>query len=194
MFQGNVRWIFSSTICGYQYVSRLLRDIHRFVETEKDSGFLKMLLQKDGHSSKIEAFYRRIGISIAAFQIPSLLSIKAMLAESKDAQAQDRKDLHAYLSMLETNSAELLRKLEINQNNTIAMMVCIQNQLKRQNVDRAEQEFYTHTLEYLTSRSGRQVEIKRWMIASFEVEYENSEEIGAGDLERYTAGHGIEQK
>jgi hypothetical protein len=34
---------------------------------------------------------------------------------------------------------------EINQNNTIAMMVCIQKQLNNRNIDRAEQQFFTHT-------------------------------------------------
>ncbi|KAJ6552815.1 hypothetical protein B0H19DRAFT_154718 [Mycena capillaripes] len=53
----------------------LLHDIHRFVEIEKESGFLKMLIQKDTRFSKIEAFYKRIGMTIAAFQIVSLLNI-----------------------------------------------------------------------------------------------------------------------
>ncbi|KAF7347986.1 Kinase-like protein [Mycena sanguinolenta] len=166
----------------------LLHDIHRFVKAEEDSGFLKILLQKDGRLSKIEAFYRRIGMSVAAFQIPTLLNIQTMLAESKQAQAQDTKDLHTYLSVLETNSTELLRRLEINQNNTIAMMVCLQNQLKKRNVDREEQEFYTHTLEYLGSWSGKQVEVKRWMIAPLEVEYDDSEEIGAGGFGKVFRG------
>ncbi|KAF7364573.1 Kinase-like protein [Mycena venus] len=169
-------------------LATLLRDIHRFVETEKDSGLLKMLLQKDGRLSKIEVFYRRIGMSIAAFQIPSLLSIQTMLAESKKAQARDTEALHTYLSALEKNNAKLLHTLEINQNNTIAMMVCIQKQLNKKNVDRAEQEFYTHTLEYLTSRSGKRVKVEDWMIASFEVEYEDSEEIGAGGFGKVYRG------
>ncbi|KAJ7788428.1 kinase-like domain-containing protein [Mycena olivaceomarginata] len=156
----------------------LLRDIHRFVETEKSSEFLKMLLQKDARLSKIAVFYRRIGMSIAAFQISSLLNIQTMLVESKKAQARDTEALHTYLSALERNNAKLLRTLEINQNNTIAMMVCIQKQLKNRNIDRAEQQFYTHTLEYLTSRSGTQVKVENWMISSFEVQYQ--EEIGSG--------------
>ncbi|KAJ7840796.1 kinase-like domain-containing protein [Mycena olivaceomarginata] len=157
----------------------LLRDIHRFVETEKAEGFLKMLFVKDARISKIEAFYMRIGMCMNAFQISSLLNVQTMLAESKRAQARDTEALHTYLSELEKNHAKLLRTLEINQNNTIAMMVSIQKQLNNsQNVDRAEQKFYTHTLEYLTSRSGKPVKVEDWMIASFEVEY--GEEIGAG--------------
>ncbi|KAJ7857521.1 kinase-like domain-containing protein [Mycena leptocephala] len=157
----------------------LLRDIHCFVETEKAEGFLKMLFLKDARISKIEAFHMRIGMCMNAFQISSLLNVQTMLAESKMAQARDNEALHTYLSELEKNHAKLLRILEINQNNTIAMMVSIQKQLNNsQNVDRAEQKFYTHTLEYLTSRSGKPVKVEDWMIASFEVEY--GEEIGAG--------------
>jgi hypothetical protein len=69
---------------------------------------------------------------------------------------------------------------EINQNNTIAMMVSLQKQLNNQSIDREEQKFYTHTLQYLTSRSGTSVKVEDWMIASFEVDY--GAEIGAGSL------------
>ncbi|KAF7358316.1 Kinase-like protein [Mycena venus] len=157
----------------------LLRDIHRFVETEKAEGFLKMLFLKDARISKIETFHVRIGMCMNAFQISSLINVQIMLAESKRAQARDTQALHTYLSELEKNHAKLLHTLEINQNNTIAMMVSIQKQLNNsQNVDRAEQKFYIHTLEYLTSRSGKPIKVEDWMIASFEVEY--GDEIGAG--------------
>ncbi|KAJ7483808.1 hypothetical protein B0H11DRAFT_2020595 [Mycena galericulata] len=149
----------------------LLRDIHRFAENEKESGFLKMLFQRDARVFKIEAFQRRIGMCINTFEISSLLNIQTMLAESKRARARDAETLHGYLNTLEKNSAKLLQKLEINQNNTVAMMVSIQKQLNHHNVDRAEQTFYTHTLEYLTSRSGQNVKVEDWMISSFEVDY-----------------------
>ncbi|KAF7333207.1 Kinase-like protein [Mycena venus] len=139
----------------------LLRDIHRCAHF------------------KIEDFHMRIGMCMNAFQISSLLNIQTMLAESRRAQARDTEALHTYLGELEKNHTKLLRTLEINQNNTIAMMVSIQKQLSSsRHVDRAEQKFYTHTLEYLTSRSGKPVKVEDWMIASFEVEY--GEEIGAG--------------
>ncbi|KAF7355893.1 Kinase-like protein [Mycena venus] len=156
----------------------LLRDIHRFAEKETDSGFLKMLFQRDARVFKIEAFQRRIGMCINAFEISSLLNIQTMLAESKKARARDAEVLHNYLNTLEQNNTKLLQKLEINHNNTVAMMVSIQKQLNHHNVDRAEQTFYTHTLEYLTSRSGQNVKIEDWMISSFEVDY--GHEIGKG--------------
>ncbi|KAF7346776.1 Kinase-like protein [Mycena sanguinolenta] len=156
----------------------LLRDIHRFAEKEQESGFLKILLQKDARVFKIEAFQKRIGLCISAFEISSLLNIQTMLAESKKARARDVETVHAHLNVLEKNNAKLLQTLEVNQNNTIAMMVSIQKQLNNQSVDRVEQRFYTHTLEYLTSRSGENVTVEDWMISSFEVDY--GSEIGSG--------------
>ena len=43
-----------------------------------------------------------------------------------------------------------------------------------------ERRFFTHTLQYLTTSSGRQVEIEDWMITSYEVEF--GHEIGSGGL------------
>ncbi|KAJ6480736.1 kinase-like domain-containing protein [Mycena vitilis] len=156
----------------------LLQEIHRFVEHEEESGFLKMLFQRDVRVFKIEAFQRRIGMCVDAFEISSLLNIQTMLAESKTARDRDSEALQRYLNTLEKNNGKLLQKLEINQNNTVAMMVSLQKQLNHQNGNRVEQTFYTHTLEYLTSRSGRHVKVEDWMISSFEVDFEL--EIGKG--------------
>ncbi|KAF7368633.1 Kinase-like protein [Mycena venus] len=156
----------------------LLRDIHRFTENELKSGFLKMLFQNDARVYKIEIFQRRVGICINAFEISSLLNIQTMLAESQRARVRDAEALHISLRTLEKNNVKLLQTLEINQNNSIAMMVSIQKQLNHHHVDRAEQGFYTHTLEYLTSRSGKNVTVENWMISSFEVDY--GPEIGIG--------------
>ncbi|KAJ6495430.1 kinase-like domain-containing protein [Mycena sanguinolenta] len=156
----------------------LLRELHRFAESEQEHGFLKILFQKDARVFKIETFQKRVGTCISAFEISSLLNIQTMLEESKKARTQDAETVHAQLSMLEKNSAKLLQTLEINQNNTIAMMVSVQKQLNTQNVGRVEQRFYTHTLEYLTSRSGKNVTVEDWMISSFEVDY--GPEIGSG--------------
>lgn len=59
-------------------------------------------------------------------------------------------------------------------------MVSIQKQLNSRSVNRAEQDFYTHTLQYLTLRSGQNVKIEEWMISPFEIEY--GSEIGTGGL------------
>ncbi|KAJ7496387.1 hypothetical protein FB451DRAFT_1385797 [Mycena latifolia] len=50
----------------------LLEDIHRFVHKEQSKAFFKSLLTKNSRIASIEAFYRRIGISVNAFQVCSL--------------------------------------------------------------------------------------------------------------------------
>lgn len=63
----------------------------------------------------------------------------------------------------------------------VAMMVAIQWRLDNlpQSTD-PERQFYSHTLHYLSSASGKKVELESWMIPSFEVDY--GPEIGAGGL------------
>ncbi|KAK7045316.1 kinase-like protein [Favolaschia claudopus] len=158
----------------------LLQEILRFVESEKDAGFMKILLMKDVRMNKMDAFHKRIETFIS-----SLVDVRSMLAENQQAQIRDTEALHTYLASLERNNAKLLRTLEINQNNTISMMVSIQKQLNSQNVDRLEQRFYTHALAYLTSRSGgKVVKVEDWMVPALEVEYH--EEIGAGGFDTRT--------
>ena len=43
-----------------------------------------------------------------------------------------------------------------------------------------EWQFFSHTLKYLTTVSGRQVEMQNWMITSYEVEFRP--QIGSGGL------------
>jgi hypothetical protein len=73
---------------------------------------------------------------------------------------------------------DYLHPSEINQDNMIAMMAYIQRRPDGEHIDDPERKFYSHTLQYLTSISGRQVKLEDWMIASFEVDY--GPEIGAG--------------
>jgi hypothetical protein len=69
---------------------------------------------------------------------------------------------------------------EINQNNMLAMMASLHRRLNVALVNDQEQNFYSHTLQYLTSMSGRQVRLEDWMVASYDVEY--GQEIGVGGL------------
>lgn len=61
----------------------------------------------------------------------------------------------------------------------LAMMVSIERRMEEnRSGNTAEQRFYSHTLQYLTSTSGKHVKLEDWMISPFEVEY--GPEIGAG--------------
>ncbi|KAJ7843249.1 kinase-like domain-containing protein [Mycena olivaceomarginata] len=156
----------------------LLEDIHRFVDKEQARGFFKSLLKMDSRVASIELFYRRIGIIVNAFQISGLLSIQTMMGKNEKARNEDIKVLNTRLKSLGQSQVQLRKTLEINQDNMIAMMACIQRRLDGEHLNDPERKFYSHTLQYLTSMSGRQFKLEDWMIASFEVDY--GPEIGAG--------------
>jgi len=58
--------------------------------------------------------------------------------------------------------------LDAHQRNMMAMMISIEKRLQTGSDDR-ERQFFTHTLQYLTTHSGRQVDMEDWMITSYEV-------------------------
>jgi hypothetical protein len=62
----------------------------------------------------------------------------------------------------------------------LAMMASLQQRLNATPNNNQEQTFYSHTLQYLTSMSGRQVQLEDWMISSFDVDY--GREVGVGGL------------
>ncbi|KAJ7433789.1 hypothetical protein FB451DRAFT_1471562 [Mycena latifolia] len=158
----------------------LLEDIHRFVHQEQSKGFFKSLLTMDSRLANIEAFYRRIGVSVNTFQISGLLRIQSMLGNNEKARDDDMNFLNSRLKALEQNQVYLRETLEIKQDNMIAMMACIQRKLDGGHLNHPEQKFYSHTLQYLTSMSGQLVKLEDWMITSFDVEY--GAEIGFGGL------------
>ncbi|KAJ7142918.1 kinase-like domain-containing protein [Mycena epipterygia] len=165
----------------------LLEDVHRFVHKEQATGFFKSLLAKDTRIAGIEAFYRRIEIIINAFQITSLVNVQMMLSLNKAANEQDNDVLDAHLNALEKNQVDLRVTLEISHHNMIAMMVSLQRRLDSlPHSSDPERQFYSHTLQYLTSVSGKRVELESWMIPSFEVDY--GPEIGAGGFGRVYRG------
>ncbi|KAJ7142948.1 kinase-like domain-containing protein [Mycena epipterygia] len=165
----------------------LLEDVHRFVHKEQAAGFFKSLLTKDTRIASIEAFYRRIETVVDGFQISALVNVQVMLARNKAAYKKDKDVLEAQLHALEKNQVDLRATLEISHNNMIAMMVSIQRRLDNlpQSTD-PERQFYSHTLQYLSSASGKKVELESWMIPSFEVDY--GSEIGAGGFGKVYRG------
>ncbi|KAJ7767628.1 hypothetical protein B0H16DRAFT_334034 [Mycena metata] len=113
---GNVRGCPITSLSRSTHRNRLLRQIYRFVEEEKERAFLRLLLQKDSRIAKIELFHRRLGMCVNTFEISSLVNIQTMLANGKRAQVRDTEALHAHLVSLEKNSARLLQTLEMRVN------------------------------------------------------------------------------
>ncbi|KAJ6618043.1 hypothetical protein B0H10DRAFT_1276144 [Mycena sp. CBHHK59/15] len=172
------RLIVSSCVRPLTELKNLLEDVHRFVRTEQDRGFLKALLNRESVVTSIEAFYRRIGAAVNNFQITALLNINHMLRHNESARCEDMDALNMRFSALEISQTELRRALEINQNNILAMMVSIERRLDRHNRNDTEHGFYSHALHYLRSTSGKMIKLEDWMISAFDVDY--GPEIGAG--------------
>jgi hypothetical protein len=126
-----------------------------------------MLFEK-AHAFKIVAFHKQIGGCINAFHLRKIIRNCSSRLVCEDYA----------LHPIQFNLSSTFQ--EINQNNTITMMVSLQKQLNNQSIDREEQKLYTHALQYLTSRDGTLVKVEDWMIACFEVDY--GVEIGAGSL------------
>ncbi|KAJ7439007.1 kinase-like domain-containing protein [Mycena galericulata] len=167
-------------------LQNLLQDIHRFVQKERDKAFLKSLLNKDSRINQIESFYRRIGLTVSAFHISGLLSMQDMLRNNETARIEDAGMLNARLKSLEQNQDDLRHVLDINHNNMLAMMASLQRRLNVVPNKDQEQNFYSHTLQYLTSMSGQQVQSEDWMVTSFDVDY--GPEIGVGGFGKVYLG------
>jgi hypothetical protein len=60
------------------------------------------------------------------------------------------------------------------------MIVSLHRKLDQKSIGEQERQFYSHGLTYLTTQSGKQVEVEDWMITEFEVEF--MEEIATGGL------------
>jgi hypothetical protein len=109
----------------------------------------------------------------------------------------DHQALDECLTRLETNQQQLVHALsmycksligylftllhtDVHPQNLMAMMVSLEKRLQTVPDEDREHQFYAHTLRYLTTSSGRQVEREDWMITSYEVEF--GHEIGSGGL------------
>ena len=62
----------------------------------------------------------------------------------------------------------------------MAIIVSLKRRLDTRSDGDRELQFFSHVLRYLTTSTGQQVELQRWMITSYEVEFGRM--IGAGGL------------
>ena len=69
---------------------------------------------------------------------------------------------------------------DVHPQNVMAMVVSLEHRLREGSDEDVERRFFMHTLRYLTTSSGRRVEMEDWMVTSYEVEF--GQEIGSGGL------------
>lgn len=73
-----------------------------------------------------------------------------------------------------------VQSTDAQQNSVMAMLVSLQKRLDDRSDGDRERQFFSHSLNYLSTASGCQVQIEDWMVTWFEVEF--SQEIGSGGL------------
>jgi hypothetical protein len=69
---------------------------------------------------------------------------------------------------------------DVQQNNMVTMMPFLQRQLDQNLGGVRERQLFSSSLFYLSTASGRQVQLENWMVTSFDVEF--GPEIGTGGL------------
>ena len=132
------------------------------------------------------------------------MNIQAWQSRNDEARATDQQALNDRLNDLESNHNKLVMALSVSvvilgiftclnmcidakQDNMIAMMVSLQRRVEDTSDGDRERQFFSHTLRYLTTASGRQVEVENWMITPYEVEF--GPEIGSGGLYVIVSNH-----
>jgi hypothetical protein len=131
-------------------------------------------------------------------QISMLLDMRGWETRNDDARAADQRGMNEQLLQLESDHQQLketLSKLpqmnmlkirlnishtDVDHNNIMAMIVSLQRSLHNRSGSDQEQQFFSHTLQYLTTISGHGVKLENWMITSYEVEL--GPQIGSGGL------------
>ncbi|KAJ7262839.1 kinase-like domain-containing protein [Mycena rebaudengoi] len=154
----------------------LLQEISYFVAKAVKENFIKTLFTKSENIEKIDGFNRRITGLIHAFQVASVLHAHDWQAKNDAARKADQQQLMTRLDELQ-NHAQLLEALKINQENLAAMMVSLQRQIDGAQYG-PESRFYSRTLLHLSALNGGQIEIKDWMVTTYDVDFGGK--IGCG--------------
>ncbi|KZP31913.1 kinase-like protein [Athelia psychrophila] len=161
----------SSTIINLQ---KLLEEIHDFIKAEGQESFIKLLVTKERRIAQIDTYHKKIAALANAFQISALLDIAKWQAKNDAAKVEDRNVLYARLDELERDR-ELLRKtLEAHQEGMAAMMIAFQTRLQQQLDGDRERQFFSKSVAYLQTASGRPVKIQDWTVSSFDVQFMRS--------------------
>lgn len=137
---------------------------------------------------------------VLKLQISSLMDIQNWQLKNDSARKDDQSRLFDWLAELERNQAQLMNVLspssplvchitcysqligfaDANQNNMIAMMTALQRQIEERSGGERERQFYSNVLSSLSTASKTTVQLERWMITSYEVEF--GRKIGFGGL------------
>ncbi|KAG5650410.1 hypothetical protein H0H81_012347 [Sphagnurus paluster] len=159
----------------------LLQDISQFASEQRRHNFLKSLYVKDERVDRIRGYHQKIATLVASFQISALVDLRAFQNLNEEARIQDQQLLNERLGNLQGNFDELRRVLDSRDDNIIAMMASLASRIQRKGDDR-EHQFYQYSLQYLSTLSGRYVELHDWTVTSYDVDF--GIEIGSGGFSK----------
>lgn len=158
-------------------------------------GFLQLeYVSRDIHSSRCNAE------GLLKYKMSLLFDEAAWQSKIDDARGMDRQILNNKLDSLEANSSQLEEALsifcyciidillisassgfsELQDNDMVPIMVCLQRQLESRSIGGRERQFFSHVVQYLSSFTGSQVNVENWMITPYEVDF--GQRIGVGGL------------
>ena len=130
-------------------------------------------------------------------KISALINIQDWQLKQEKGRAADQEHLHRRLKDLESNQSGLEEILRTPHRHDFlsrdpliptgleftdlrGMMATLQILLTKRLLGERERHFCSHTLNYLSTKSGKHPELESWMVAPLEVEF--GREIGSGGL------------
>ncbi|KAF8811047.1 kinase-like protein [Phlegmacium glaucopus] len=161
-----------------QDLYRLLEELESFVQQRSSFSFIRLLFAKDQSLVMIDSYQSRIATMIKAFEISALVGIRHWQDENELARKADQRSLRLHLKQLAENQLLLREALNLEKNNPMAMMATFRRRIDEKKGEEEELNFFSQSFRYLSTASGRQVDIKPWTISPFDVEF--GEVIGVG--------------
>ncbi|KZP06260.1 kinase-like protein [Athelia psychrophila] len=158
----------SSTINSLQ---KLLEEIHDFIEAEGHESFVKSLVNKERRIAQIDAYQKKIAALANVFQVSALLDVAKWPMMNDAATVEDQNVLYARLDELERDRELLRNTLEAHQEGMAPIMIAFQKRLEQRLDGDRERQFFSKSVAYLQTASGRSVKIEDWMVTSFDVEF-----------------------
>ncbi|KZP25836.1 kinase-like protein [Athelia psychrophila] len=158
----------SSTIIGLQ---RLLDEIRDFIKAEGHGSFLTLMFTKEARIAQIDGYQKKIATLVNTFQISALLDLTKWQARNVSAKDLDQQVLYEKLDDLERNQENLRECFDAQREDVMVIMVALQKRLSERRDGDRERQFFSKSVTYLQTASGRSVELQDWMVTSFEVQF-----------------------
>ncbi|KAG9006287.1 hypothetical protein FRB93_008776 [Tulasnella sp. JGI-2019a] len=150
---------------------RHLRFIEQLMRSLAELGFFKSLLQREDIAGRIVHGHQRLTDCLTIFQITAAVDLREYQRSLDRARIADQDALTIQLGVLESNGNEVLKKLNVFQNQMEAMMA-IQNSLLRRTEESPEERVLQVGLASLQAHTGKKPPKRppEWAITAYDVE------------------------